>query len=1024
MAKFIEFRLLGPLEVVADGKIVEVGSARQRIVLSMLLLQANQVVPLGRLVDAVWADTPPATSKSQIQTCISALRGQLAADGGCVIETRTVGYAILVPEHAVDVGRFQQLASRGRAAAADDRGADAVLDLRAALDLWRGPAADGVDSKLVQAVTTRLNEDRVSVLEECIGLELTLGRHHDLTGELSELVKQYPLREKLRAQHMLALYRSGRQAEALESFREARHLFIEELGLDLGEDLRALERAILVGDPALDIAPQPAPAGPVPARGAAAAVPRQLTAAIADFTGRAELRESLIELLSAGEPDVARYLPVAVLTGKAGAGKTALALDVAHDVRPGYPDGQLFAQLRDADGEPVSPLELHAQFLGALGLASAALPDGLAERTALFRTVVGDRRMLIVLDNADSVSQVLPLLPGCPNCAVIITSRQPLPGVHGARHFEVNELDEQASIDLLARVIGPDRVKAEAAAALALVRLSGCLPLALRIVAAKLASRAHWSIDKMTRRMTDERQRLDELVLGDVGLRSTLSQSYRRLGPDAQRLFRRLSLTGAADFPAWVSAPLLDRDAEAASDVLDDLIAARLVEVRVTDDGPPRFRLDDLTRIYAAECLAEEPAAERGLVLRRLLGCWLWLAGQAHRRSYGGDFAVLHSAAARWELPGDVADQLLEQPLSWFRAEQAGLVSAVRQAAQAGLDELCWDLAVTSVTLFESEYHVDDWRMTHETALAAVRRAGNRRGEAAILCSLGNLAVGERLGEAARYLNPALRIFEEIGDAHGRALTLATLAFVDRLAGRHDQALARYLEVLGVFRAVGDRVGEIDALTNVAQIELDRDRFELVEEFFARALMLCQSLQAPRIVAQTEYRRGEFFLRQGDLGRAEQAFRFVLQLVGDERDLVGEVYALQSLGIVHTRQQQYDLAEADLSAALRASRLLGDNLVHGRVLLAYTEFYLAKKELDQASSLIDEALVVFSGIGQAAVWRARFLELTARRDDQTGRASAPVAARRAAFELARDSDPALARALAFKLRMLRLSETE
>jgi DNA-binding SARP family transcriptional activator len=988
-----EFRLLGPLEVVANGHVVEIGSARQRIVLSMLLLQTNQAVPLGRLVDAVWADTPPTTFKSQIQACVSALRRQLTgAAPGCEIATRSVGYAILLPDQALDVSRFQQLVSRGRAAAGERRAEEAVQDLRAALDLWRGPAADGVESKLVQSVATRLNENRIGVLEECIELELALGRHHKLIGDLSELVQQYPLRERLRAQHMLALYRSGRQAEALESFRVARQLLIEELGLDPGEELRALERAVLSSDPSLELTAPPG-RGLGPARPEPVTVPRQLTAAMPDFADREDLQRSVTSLLTDEAPAGTRHLPIVAFTGKAGVGKSALALQIASAVRHAYPDGQLLAQLREVDGQPISPMQVQAEFLAALGREPATLPARPSERTAVYRSVLGDRRMLIVLDDAVSADQVVPLIPGSPNCAVIITSRRALAGLHGAHFVEVEDLDEQASLELLARVIGVNRVRAEAASALTLVRLCGCLPLALRIVAAKLATRRHWRIDTMVRRMADESRRLDELVLSGAGVRAALALSYDDLSPDARRLFVRLGLLGADDFAAWVAAPLLGTDPETAGDVLDMLVESRLVEVRVDeDDGQPRFRLHDLVRIFALERLAvDEPVADRARALRRLLGCWLSLAAEAHRRSYGGDFALLHSVTEGWELPADTLDQLLVKPADWLRAERAGLVSAVVQAAQAGFDELCWDLAVTSVTLFESEYQVDDWRKTHEIALEATRRAGNLRGQAAVLWSLGNLALRERLSDAAHYLEHALRIFEQIDDAHGRALALATLGFVDRLSGHHDLALGRFEGALAVFRAVGDRVSEVDALTNIAQIEQDLDHPELADKLLGDARDICRSLRAPRLMAQTEHRLGEFFLYRGELDRAERIFRFVVQLVRDERDLLGEVYALQSLGVVHTRQGQYALAQSRLAAALSLSRQLGDNLVLGRVLISYAEYYLARGEAASASAQIDEALVVFGDIDAGPVWRAQLLELRGRCRDRADRTSAAVA---------------------------------
>jgi DNA-binding SARP family transcriptional activator len=1006
----MEFRLLGSLEIVIGDRILRISSSRQRTVLAMLLLQANKVVPLGQLVDAVWDDHPPLTAKSQIHTCVSGLRSQLAGQGRQPpILTRPGGYTITVPDGRLDCANFEQLVTRGRQAAAEGRTAEAAADLRAALALWRGPACSDVDSKLVQVAAVRLNEHALGVLEDCIELELGLGRHRDLVGELTELTALHPLRERLRAQHMLALYRSARQAEALQSFREVRQVFIDELGLEPGEELCALERAILENDPALDLEPAARIAPPPPAPRPGPVIPRQLPAAVADFTGREEVLSGIRALLSppGRDPDGPRFLPVVVLTGKGGVGKTAIALHAAHAARPDYPDGQIFAQLEEADGQLIGPLEVLTRFLRGLGVTPATLPEGLAELTAAYRTALADRRVLIVLEDAADASQVLPLLPGSPHCAVIITSRNRLPGLPGSRHFEIGDLDEQTSVDLLAAIIGPERVRAEAESALALIRLCGRLPLALRIAGAKIATRPHWRIEQMVSRLADEGRRLDELALSGIAIRTTLSLSYNTLSRDARRLFTRLGLLGTADFGSWVAAPLLDADFDTAADLLETLVDARLLEVRVREDGSARFRLHDLIRIYALERLAEEPIADRSAALERILGCWLFLAAEAHRRRYGGDFAVLHGTAARWPLAPEATEALLADPLGWLRSEHAGLVSAIMQAAQAGLDELCWDLAMTSVTLFEADYQVSDWRKTHQAALEVTRRAGNLRGEAAILCSLGSLAVGERAGTAGRYLDPALRVFDKLGDTHGRALALGLLAFADRLGGRYEQALSRYEQALAGFRAVGDLVGEVDMLTSMAQVEMARQRFDLVEALLDRALTICHSTRAPRITAQTEYRLGEFYLHTGDLERAERAFRSVLATVSAD-DPVGAAYALQGAGIVRTRRGQYALAEADLRAALEAARRVSDNLVLGRVLLAYTELYLAMDQPDAARSMIDEGLAVFAEIGPAAIWRDRFLELCARLAAPAGRPQ--EAARRTlelagALELADEADP-------------------
>jgi DNA-binding SARP family transcriptional activator len=984
----VEFQLLGSLEVVTGDKPHQIKSARQRILLSMLLLHANQLVPTGVLIDAVWNETPPATARTQIHACISSLRRYLARIGAASeITTSPVGY-MLVMRDRLDIETFEELVSRGRAA---DEAEDAIAELRAALDLWRGPAVAGIERTVVQAMATRLNENRIVVLEETIDLALSLGRHRDLIGELGELVRLYPLREKLRAQHMLCLYRLARQADALESFREARQIFMDELGLDPGAELRELERAILANDHRLDLE-QGNEGAPPRARPAHPAIPCQTPAAIADFTGRRDLMQTLIELLSAPpEPDGNRYVPLVVLTGKGGVGKTALALQVAHAVRQNFPDGQLFAQLTEADGQPIRAPVLLEQFLRALGLPSNAMPSNLAERAAAYRTALGDRRVLIVLDNVESAGQVLPLIPGSADCAVIVTSRGPLSDLQGAHHFEVQDLDEQTSIKLLTKVIGPERVHSEEAAALAIVRLCGGVPLALRILAAKLAQRPHWRLEKMVRRLTDDERRLDELTLGGVGIRTTLTLSYSGLSDTARRLFLRLSLLGMADFAFWVCAPLLDLDIDAAADLLDTLIEARLVEVWVPEDGTPRFHLHDLVRIYALERLtAEESTTERVLALQRLLRCWLGLAIEAHRRSYGGDFAVLHSSTSPWTMPAELVDELLNNPITWFRAERAGLVSAIIQAGQAGLDELCWDLALTSVTLFESDHHIEDWYKTHEVALAVVRRAKNLRGEAALLCSLGNLSMRQSPSRGAEYLESALAIFEKIDDTHGRALALSFLGYADRQCAQYGRGLVRYLAALEGFRAVGDRASESDALTSIAQIHMVCGRPELAEGFLSQALVICESLNSPRIAAQTNYRLGEFLLSRGELEAANRTFRSVLDLVRDQHDLVGEAYALIGLGQVHARQRLHDLAETELLSALTLSRQVGDNLIHTRVLLALADAFMASGKPELAVPLVNEATVVIGEIGPSTIRREHVLDLRSRLDQQIGLAPKPA----------------------------------
>jgi DNA-binding SARP family transcriptional activator len=708
----MEFCMLGPLEVLEGGRPIEFGSSRQRTILSMLLFEASRVVPLSRLVDAVWDAEPPVTARNQIHTCIYGLRTRLTSGRtGSAISTRSPGYQISVSDGALDIAVFRSLSSRGLAMA-DGEPEEAVQFLRGALALWRGPAASGIDSRLVQGIATQLNEDYLNVLDERIDLELKLGRHHDLVGELSALVRQHPLRERTRAQHMLALYRSARQAEALDSYRQIRMIFAEQLGLEPGGELRALQRSILTEDRALSY-PKLRKASWATNR--ELVVPHQLPPMTPDLTGRDSLLQQITSVLSASAKadDGHQYASIVSLQGKAGVGKTALAVHAAHAVRHLYPSGQLFAQLQGPDGKPVSPSTVQRSFLAALGAATDVLPDNAPDCADIYRSLLAERRLLILLDDAYDVSQVAPLIPASPGCAVIVSSRVPLSGLPGVRQFEVDDLDEDASIELLGKILGSKRIRDEASPTRQLARLCAGLPMALRIVAAKLELRRHWAVADMVSRMTDELSRLDELTISKTSLRSTLAPSYEKLGAEARRLFVRLSLLGAAEFGSWVSAPLLDMGYQAARDVLDVLVDARLVEARLAEDHAARFRLHDLVRIYARERLvADEAVTCRANALRRLLECSLALATEARHRLRPGNSPVHHSRAPAWTLPASDLDHVLADPMSWLAREHSALIAAVSEAGKPDLAGICRSSAATLAPLLQRELQYGGHRAT------------------------------------------------------------------------------------------------------------------------------------------------------------------------------------------------------------------------------------------------------------------------------------------------------------------------
>ncbi len=1010
----MEFRLLGPVEVVKDGNLQAIVAGRQEIVLALLLLEANHVVSIDRLIDALWGDRPPRTSKSQVQITVSTLR-QFLGDHDLIV-TRPPGYLLRVDDEHLDLARFRSLVARGRRAAGEQRVPEAVADLRSALGLWRGLAMDGIQSEVIRSAATGLNEWRISVLQDCLDLELQLARHSDLIGELTRLVAEYPLNERFRAQLMLALYRSGRQADALETFRAGRDHLRAELGLDPGEELARLEHAILAKDPELDL-PAGRPQAGRMGRPGAVPVPRQLPRTTADFTGRQDALGRITACLSGDAGNAAHEVPVVVLTGMGGAGKTALALRAAHLLRADFPDGQLFLQLRRDGRQSAAGLLEH--LLSSVGIPPDAVPRDLGDRSAMYRSWLADRRVLIVIDGALSPVQVAPLLPGTHGCAAIVTSGQQLTGLEGASQILVGPLDEDTAYDLLLALLGERRVHQEEAAARELIRLCEGLPLALRIVAAKLAARPEWRIGHMVRQLADEERRLDQLDVEGASVRSTLSLAYDSLDGSAQRLFRRLSILGVGDFASWVAAPLLDQDFRSAEDLFHSLIASHLVENRVTEDGSVRFHLHDLVRIFAVERLAaEEPMADRRAALERLLGCWLGIATAAHHRVYGGDFGLLHGAAPRWPLPAELVDEIVTNPGEWFRKERSALIAAIYRAGSIDLDELCWDLAVTTATLFEAGCYSDDWQGSHVDALAVVRRSANKRGEAALLYSLGTLELGLDVAKAREHLEQSLKLFDEIQEQQGRALALVGLAFVDRLGGGYDSALANYEEAAAGFRLTGDRAAEAYALKTMAQIHTDWLNYDEAERLLHSSLAICAELATPRLTAQAQYELAELHMRRGDLAAAITTFSSALQQTRDSADTIGQAYALAGLGTARRKLGDLAPAETALAEALDLADNAGDRLLQGRVLINLAELDFVKGRSNLSLARADDAMRVLRELGAAGVWQARALELLGRLHERAGRPSIAEQAWLSATELVRGTDAALADQLSSELGRL------
>lgn len=605
--------------------------------LAMLLLHAGRTVPVERLAEAVWCGERPSTYRNQLQASVSRLRRQLSQPDQ-VIATDPAGYRFRVDPQQVDAYRFRSLVTEARAAAADRREPDAQDCYRAAAGLWRGPAPVDVDSDLVREMGATLEVEREQALEECLETELALGGAGELVSELTELVRRYPYRERLHAVLMRALYRAGRTADALAAYRHARQLFHDELGTEPGNELQQLHQAILNQDPELY--------AEVPALPAAPLGLRDLPVEASCFVGREQEIARIRGTLAPADRQALRRPPVVVLYGPGGTGKSALAVRVAHELVGEFPDGQLYVDLCGSTPgmRPLPAVEVLGRFLRRLGVHPSEIPPSEAEAAARFRSLTASRRLLLVLDNASDKEQVAPLVPGTPSCAVLVTSRYPLPTLDADDRLRIDALPDADGLALLTGLTS--RLVTEPETASEIVTLCGGLPLAIRIAAGRLAARPDVPATEYAGRLADRSRRLDELQLDDLAVRASIRTSYDALLTDgdrngelAARAFRTLGLLHVPDVaPPAVAAMLDEPDVDTARTALGRLVDAQLVEpIR-----GGRYRLHDLVRLVAAErAFDEDVALNRTDAIRRAIAfytCGLWRAARQGRPSRAAPF--------------------------------------------------------------------------------------------------------------------------------------------------------------------------------------------------------------------------------------------------------------------------------------------------------------------------------------------------------------------------------------------------
>lgn len=903
----LSFQLLGPLQVRRGDAVVPLGRLQQRVVLAALLLHAGRPFSRDRLIEAVWGDSAPAYAVNLLQKHISLLRHVLEPDpapvGHRVLDWTGAGYVLRVPAENVDLQRFEREVQQGRRArkAGDLERASSLLS--GALAMWRGPLCDGLRSPLLDAERDRLDELHVGVVEDRVEVDAMLGRDEDSIAELRHLVCEYPLRERLRAALITALYRAGRTGEALAAYRDARQYVRAELGIDPSPQLQRLHARMLAGDPDLLTAVRSDRPRPMAAPASSTRppdVPAQLPHRVADFTGRATYLERLDAALAATSALSGDTL-IAAIAGSAGVGKTTLAIAWAHRIKDRFPDGQLYVNLRGFDpaAAPMEPGEAVRGFLDALEVPSQRVPVTVEAQCALYRSLLSKRRMLVLLDNARASGQVRPLLPGSSSCVVIVTSRHDLTGLvatDGAVPTSLDLLTETEAADYLCRRLGPNRVAREPDAVAELVSLCARLPLALAMVAARAATHPDFSLQALVAELRESGGGLDAFAGGEDGtdIRRVFSWSQTGLSFPAAYAFRLLGLHPGPQISVGAASALVEQSCARTRKVLAELARAHLVE----EVAPSRFALHDLLRSYACELLEEaEGQAEQDAARGRLIDFYRQSAQRADHLLKPKRCPQLwfSTDAVVPAMPIDNATEALD----WFHTERPSLLAITEQAAAAQLDvttyQLCWALA----TYLDRQYFWQDLQRIERIALDAARRLGDRRAEAYAERELARAYTWQhRFPEADTHYHRALELFGSIGDLIGTAQTHYSLGWIRGLQDQFDTALSHAETALNILGDDGPPEARAETLNEVGWFYAQVGNANAAFRHCREALALHQRIGHREGEAQTLDSLG--FIHHA-LGRSNEAIRCYREAVARWSELSDRYYeaaALEGLGEV------------------------------------------------------------------------------------------------------------------------------
>ncbi|WP_143264030.1 AfsR/SARP family transcriptional regulator, partial [Amycolatopsis kentuckyensis] len=935
----VRFGVLGPVTAWRGTAPVEVGPGKCLRVLGVLLLHANQPVDREQIIEGAWGGKPPKSAVNLVQKYVGEVRRSLELDGA-TLQTVGTGYLLRVAPDRLDSAQFADGLVRARETKRSGDPAVARRHLAEAMTLWRGPAFDGIDTPAAATERARLEEYRLGALEDLAELDLLRGEHAPAIPELTRLTDEHPYRERARELLMTALYRSGRQGEALAVFRDVQGLLAEELGVDPGPGLQRVHAQILRADPALDLAtaagkqrptaPLPAdvpgraappgellepaerrvvvpprrpssPAQPSPDDPAAAApgpALRSLPYDLPDFTGRADEVAGCLEFVARRRNATA----IVAVTGMAGVGKSALAVHLAHRCTEWFPDGQVFLDLHGhtPDREPTtSHVALH-DLLRRTGVPDEALPRDTGQSSALWRSWLAGRRVLIVLDNVLNARQLGPLLPGSPGHLVLVTSRWRLPELDGADHLSLEPLSEAEARELLVRVsrrpVTHDRAAAE------VVELCGRLPLAIRLAGTRLRHHDSWSATDLADLLRDHQRRPAELSAGSRSVADAFEVSYRRLTAGQRRAFRLLGLHHGPDVGVHAAAALFGCAVPEAWRVLEELAEAHLRR----EHTPGRYTCHDLLRGHANTILArDEPEPERMAALRRLVSHYVRALDAAGKVVDPPRFPGPRCGADG--LP-PLADRT--QALAWWEAERPSLVAAVEAAAKAGLDGEAMQLARALAPFHSQAHHAAERRTAQHAALQAARRADDQAAQAHILVELG--AAEHRLGRVAEARE---RYTEAIAVAGAAAVTLAEGRALARMGALH-QSMGGYRQAerdmqaaLATFRALEDGQRTATTLLGLANLYAQAGRYAEAQRTLDEALPEVERTGPLLRVGNANYIQGTLHLRLGRYRDGEQQLRLALERARTLRDRDGELRALLALGQVHLGRGRLPEAE-------------------------------------------------------------------------------------------------------------------